>query len=162
MDNCLVNLSGKKNGFMPLDMLNESIVREVKRMMHLHVTPETDEWLWEVVSVLIMVFWNVRRKIAEETDSEIFDFHSSKVNPWKDITHVTNTIPQDHLCNEHVDRLQGEGYIAKDLFAKCLIALSNTETIEALKQAMRVPDGAEWDESGMNQRARMNWRAREI
>jgi len=158
MDNCVVNLSGKKNGFMPLDMLNEYIVREVKRMMHPHVTPETDEWLREVVSVLIMIFWDVRRKIAEETDSEIFDYHSSKVSPWKDISRVTDKVLRDQLCTHNVDRLPaGMKYTTKDMFVDGLVALANTKNIEALKKAMRVSDGSDWDEPDDEDGDELTW-----
>ena len=147
MDNCLVNLSGKKAGFMPLDMLNEYIVREVKRMMHPHVTPETDAWLREVVSLLTMVFWDVRRRIAQETDSNIFDYHSSTVSPWKDSILVANKILRDGLCDARVNRLGGEKYIAADMFADGILALAKTDKIENLKKAMLGADGADWDES---------------
>jgi len=45
MENCLVNLSRKRKGFMPLDQLNEYIVQEVKDKMQPYMTEQTDDFL---------------------------------------------------------------------------------------------------------------------
>jgi len=54
MENCLVNLSGKRKPFMPLDMLNEYIVPEVKDKMIIICG----------TSLLTMFFWATRRKFT--------------------------------------------------------------------------------------------------
>jgi hypothetical protein len=82
-----------------------------------------------------------------EMDSDIFNYHSSKVSPWKDISRVIDKVLRDQLCTHNVDRLPaGMKYTTKDMFAEGLVALANTENIEALKKAMRVSDGSNWDE----------------
>src|SRR5277367_321447 len=57
MDTSLVNLSGKRKGFMPLDQLNEYIVREVKDNMQAYMTEQTDDYLRNKLSLLTMFFW---------------------------------------------------------------------------------------------------------
>ena len=42
MKNAVVNLSGKKNGFIALDMLNEYIVRKVNALISDNLTPSMD------------------------------------------------------------------------------------------------------------------------
>ena len=64
---------------MALDEFNEYIVREVKEMIANNVTPATDSHLRNTLSLLITLMWDARRKI-DETDANIFDFHSSKVD----------------------------------------------------------------------------------
>ena len=73
---CMVNLSGKREGFIALDALNEYIVREVKRLVSAGVTFKTDEHLRNVLSLLVMDFWDIRRKMSEEAEMYIFDYHS--------------------------------------------------------------------------------------
>ena len=90
MENCLVNLSGKRNAFMPLDQLNEYVVREVKDKMQPYMTEQTDDYLRNKISLLTMFFWEVRRKFAHETDAEIFNFHSSSIDEWNEIRQVTD------------------------------------------------------------------------
>src|SRR5271156_1933218 len=85
MENCLVNLSGKRNAFMPLDQLDEYMVWEVKDRMQPYMTEQMDDYLRNKLSLLTMFFWDVRRKCTYETDAQIFDFHSSSVNPWTTI-----------------------------------------------------------------------------
>ena len=85
METCLITTSGKENSFVALDEFNEYIVREVKEMIANNVTPATDSHLRNTLSLLITLMWDPRRKIADETDANIFDFHSSKVDSWPDM-----------------------------------------------------------------------------
>lgn len=106
MENSLINLSGKRGGFMALDMLNEYIIREVKNLIANIITSATDEYLRNVFSPLVMIFWGIRRKMGEEAEVNIFDFHSSPVNSWIEICKVANDILKTGLYQSCDDRGQ--------------------------------------------------------
>src|SRR6266496_5134791 len=103
MENCLVNLSGKRKAFMALDQLNEYIVRDIKDKMQPYMTEQMDDYLRNKMCLLTMFFWDIRRKFADEIDAEIFDFHSSSVDEWNDIRRVTDKILEGDLVN-HCDK----------------------------------------------------------
>ena len=69
MENCLINPSGKKEGFMACDYLGEWVVREVKRMMHHNLNDVTAKFLYDVIAPQVMLFREVRKKLAEESGS---------------------------------------------------------------------------------------------
>ena len=54
LNQCLVNVTGKPDGFYATDLLNEHIVREVKKMMVHNATPKTDRFLRETISPQVM------------------------------------------------------------------------------------------------------------
>jgi hypothetical protein len=146
MENCLINLSGKRWGFVALDMLNEYIVREVKSLIANIVTPATDEYLRKVLSPLIMIFWEIRRKMGEEAEVNIFDFHSSPVNSWREICKVANGILKTGLYQLCDDQGQQDGFIAQDLFADGVFAIAKTGLIEKLKKVLMNEKGYEGNE----------------
>ena len=84
---------------MALDEFNEYIVREVKEMIANNVTPATDSHLRNTLSLLITMMWDARRKIADEMDANIFDFHSSKVDSWWDIKLIADNILQSGILS---------------------------------------------------------------
>ena len=141
MENCLVNLSGKRKAFMPLDMLNEYIVREVKDNMQPYMTEQTDDYLWNKLSLLTMFFWEVKRKFAGETDVDIFDFHSSNVDEYNDIRHVTDKVLREGLVKVCVDRPSRGGRMVSDLFVEGIGAMADGETISKVKKSLLKPVG---------------------
>jgi len=89
LKNCLVSISGKRDGFYALDELNEYVVREVKNMMVHNATPKTDEHLREVISLQIMFFMRLKMKMAEESDATfVFDYHHQDVDTSADVDSV--------------------------------------------------------------------------
>jgi hypothetical protein len=131
-------MSGKREGFMALDMFNEYIVREVKHLMGNNVTEETDAYLRDVLSPLVMIFWESRRKMAEETESNIFDFHSSPVDSWIEILKIANWNMKGRLYSwsDGAVQKQNDSFEAPDLFIQGLITLSNTISINKLKNTL--------------------------
>lgn len=138
MQNCLINMSGKREGFIALDMFNEYIVREVKNLMSDNVTEETDEYLRDVLSPLVMIFWESRRKMAEETESNIFDFHSSPVDSWIEILKIANWNMKGRLYpwSDGAGQKQSDSFKAPDIFIQGLITLSGTIPITKLKNTL--------------------------
>lgn len=125
MENCLINLSGERWGF---------------------VTPATDEYLRKVLSPLVMIFWEIRRKMGEEAQVNILDFHSSPVNSWREICKVANGILKSGLYQLCDDQGQQDGFIAQDQFADGLFAIAKTGLIEKLKKAWMNEKGNEGNE----------------
>ena len=149
--NCVVNLSGKAGGFVALDSVNEYLVREIKAMMGQSVTPETNERLRNVLSLLVFDFKDIKRTIADEADAEIFDFHSTPPSPWHDIRRIAPLILEGRLlasggsedsqleAGDAEDRLESpplDSYKALDLFAKGSAELGTTKAIRKLKDGI--------------------------
>jgi len=109
MENCLINPSGNKVGFMACDYLCEYVVREVKRMMHHNVNDKTSKFLREVIGSQLMLFRNIRKKMAEETDAPTYGFHSSAVKTMKEVEIVADKLLQDNLMTFEAGRGKEEG-----------------------------------------------------
>ena len=135
METCLVTTSGKENSFVALDEFNEYIVREVKEMIANNVTPATDSHLRNTLSLLITLMWDARRKVADETDANIFDFHSSKVDSWRDIQLIADNILQSGILPGITqDTMEGETQSpAPDLLMKGMAKLAAIGPLDKLK-----------------------------
>lgn len=137
---CVVNISGKREGFVALDMLNEYVVREVKSLISTVVTSQTDEHLRNVLSLLVMVFWDIRRKISEETEMYVFDYHSSKVNSLVESRKVADYILRSTLVvtGGEAQATQSDGaFEANDCFMSGVHRLSKTQCIAKLKRTLQ-------------------------
>jgi hypothetical protein len=139
MENALVNLSGKRDGFMALDQLNEYMVREVKNKMQPYMTEQTDDYLRNKLSLLTMFFWEVRRKFADETDADIFDFHSSTVDDWEEIRRVVEKILDGGVMRAHEKKGIDEPRTVTDLFMEGISVLADGETVSKVKKSLLKP-----------------------
>lgn len=92
MENCLVNPSGKREGWMACDYLGEYIVREVKTMMHHNVNDANSKFLRLTLSPLILSFRNVRKQMIQECDVPFRSQHSSKMDTHFDVHLIARTI----------------------------------------------------------------------
>jgi len=151
--NCVVNLSGKNAGFVALDSLNEYLVGEVKSMMGQSVTPEMNERLRNVLSLLVFDFKDIKQTMANESHAEIFDFHSTPPTPWHDIRRIARLIVEGRVLvlptgntdsaedmladgDESLEIPQSDSYAATDLFVKGITELAGTKSIMKLKDAL--------------------------
>jgi hypothetical protein len=143
LDNCLINISGKREAFLACDMLNEYVVREVKAMMQPNVTPASDEYLRRNLSLLVMYFRELRRCFSDQLESNDKDFHSSKVNPWKDIEVIVNRMLKDGICT-HTEGREARDAEARDLFMEGLKELGVGNGVANLRSSIlaerTVPD----------------------
>ena len=98
MENCLVNPSGKREGWMACDYLGEYIVREVKAMMHHNVNEANSKFLRLTLSPLILNFRNMRKLMTQECDVPFQSQHSSKVDTQFDVRLIARTVLQDQFC----------------------------------------------------------------
>lgn len=164
--NCVVNLSGKAAGFVALDSVNEYLVREIKAMMGRSVTPETNERLRNVLSLLVFDFKDIKRTLADEADAEIFDFHSTPPSSWHDTRRIARLILEGRLlaprgpensemeaggAGESFESPRLDSYEALDLFATGIAELGTTKAIRKLKEGIRKGDILYgWDEDEEN------------
>jgi Family of unknown function (DUF6589) len=134
LSQCLVNVSGKPDSFYPTDLLNEYIVREVKKMMVHNATPQTDRFLREVISPQVMFNMRLKMKMAEESDATyIFDYHHQDVDVSADI----DTIANDCLRRNSFEHVIGREPAVKevpDLLVAGIKELSATKRILEYKE----------------------------
>jgi len=138
LENSLVNLSGKKNGWVPCDAVNEHVVREAKAMRVSNSNPATDDHWRNVVSLQTMLLPDVKAKMAEECGSFLFDYHSSAVEGMTDAIAIATILLRDGVCTQREQRdVSGEhgkqGMVA-DLFVRGQVALATTRRITELKK----------------------------
>jgi hypothetical protein len=79
--------------------------------MRPNASPKTDEFLRENISPMIMLFYTLRQKFADETVTNIFDMHSSTVDPGLEIRKVCDKTLKDGLCIVQEGR---DGHVARD------------------------------------------------
>jgi hypothetical protein len=116
-DNCLINPSGKREGFMACDYLGEYVVREIKSMMHNNINEKTNDFLWNSLSPLILSFRNVRKLMAAECDVPYSSTHSTRVNTKPDTCMIARIVLEGHIWELQENRtsslkpsdLHGEG-----------------------------------------------------
>jgi len=139
----VVNLSGKQHGFIPLDMLNEHIVREVKAIIPDNLTPSTDNRVRNVCSLLVMNFRDIRKHISTELDVKIFDHHSSRVSPWRDSVAVANKLIAERIHRRAAEGAEGSR-VSEDsimnLHVHGLAALASGLGIARMKQRWLAED----------------------
>src|SRR5436190_19571329 len=78
MENCLINLSEKGQGFMPCDMVIEYVVREIKSLIDPSFSPASDERLRNKISLLVMHLRDWRRNMAKKVEAKNDNNHSTK------------------------------------------------------------------------------------
>jgi len=138
LENSLVNLSGKKNGWIPCDALNERVVKEAKAMRVNNSNPATDDHWRNVVSLQTMLLPDAKLKMADECGVFISDYHSSAVEGMTDAKAVATTLLRDGVCKQKKQRdISGElGKQGKvdDLFVRGQMALATTKKIREFKE----------------------------
>jgi len=129
MENCLINPSGSREGWMACDYLGEYIVREVKSMMHHNVTPATDKFLREVISPLILTFRDARKNMWKACDANFQSQHSTAVSASVDIRHIADRVLRFHMSEYQQGRI--ETFEAADLYGKGLESLLSFKKLDA-------------------------------
>ena len=129
MQNCLINPSGRAEGWVACDYLGEYVVREVKNMMHNNLNSATGFFLRETVSRLIMSFRNIRKKMMSECDYNPSD-KSSRVGTHSQVALVMDDILGARRCEVQEGR-QNCSTSFRDLYGNGLDALSGGRKIAA-------------------------------
>src|SRR5579859_6557921 len=86
--NCIINVSGKKGGFMPDDKLNEFIVGQVKATEYAHASSEATEFQHDVRALLTMHFLDLRESFTNQLGVKLSDFHKKEVDKTADVRTV--------------------------------------------------------------------------
>jgi hypothetical protein len=77
-ENSLVNLSGRKDGWLAADAINERVVREAKAMRVNNCNSEKDHYWRNIVGLQSMSVLDVEAKMAKELGAYVSDYHSRR------------------------------------------------------------------------------------
>jgi hypothetical protein len=138
-DHCLVNLSGKKGGFIADDNANEHVVREVKDFLTNHKgSADENKHVCDVLSPQSGVFMDARQKTSEQYDINFFDTHHSVVDTVRDIVCILDVLFKEKVFVEDFGRddTQNETEVAS-LFTRGLEVLSTTQRIADYKKKVK-------------------------
>jgi hypothetical protein len=131
----LINISGKRDGWIPCDQVNEDVVKENKAMMGDRMTPETDHHVRNVNALLIFTFRHTKTKLARECDAYVSDYHSSAVDPSKDIATIANILLRDQVCSWNPERSTPEAQQEiSDLYVSGQRSLGQTSRLSNYKK----------------------------
>jgi hypothetical protein len=130
MDNCLINPSGRREGWMACDYLGEYVVREIKSMMHNNVNQATSEFLWNTISPLILSFRNVRKVMEHECDVPYSTMHSTKVTSVRDVESVAKRVLDNGVCHFRPGDEPVQDKPVPDLHGTGISILSDLESIK--------------------------------
>lgn len=149
MHNCLINPSGKKEGWMACDFLGEYVVREVKNLMPFNINETTSRTLRNVYSPQIMLFREVRKKMQEETDAPTFGEHSSSVAIYGEVETVATRLITGKFCKRQANRPSGDDPERKDLHMVGIEELGKTKRIATYIEKLEYQQGFldnDWEE----------------
>lgn len=157
LNNCLINPSGKAQGFMACDYLCEYVVREVKNMRRHNINDITNEFLNNTIAPQVLFFREVRKKVAEETDAPTYGSHSSPVEKYGEVTSVVRHLLRDGVarltpgCEEGEERRESE---STDLFWKGQLELLSTSGLQRYVERMEQLRTFEFDPDDGDQLSR--------
>jgi hypothetical protein len=135
MENCLINLSGKQNGFRACDAVCEHLIREIKAIVPHNVTETTLRYLFDKISPQIFFLRDVRRKMMIETGSPAVSMHSSKVSTFEDIRTVADELLATNMY-QHVPNRRAEESVRVDLHGEGQTSLAFSDCIEKYKLSL--------------------------
>src|SRR5436305_14177434 len=103
-------------------------------MRHNRVTSETNNHVRNVNSLLTFSFRESRKKLTQECDAYITDFHSFSVDIFKDVMCIASKLLQHDICNRNVFRNNDEQQKeVMNLFIQGQHVLSLTQRITKYK-----------------------------
>jgi hypothetical protein len=128
MENCLVNPSGKAEGWVACDFLGEYIVGQVKKMMHPNQTPAISNLLYNYISLLIIPFLDVRRKMLNECDVPFSTTHSTKKSTRFEVANIVKRVLEEGFLTMVAGRTAPKEDV--DLHGKGIQSLAEFKNIE--------------------------------
>ena len=136
LENSLINLSGRSEGWLPCDAINERVVREAKAMRVNNSNPATDDHWRNTIGVQTMLLPDVKEKMAEECGTYISDYHSTPVEKMTDVRAIAAILLKDGVCTQRPKRkvLGGKQSKMTDLFVQGQLALATTKKITEFKR----------------------------
>lgn len=122
LENCLINPSGKKEGWMATDFFCEWIIGELKAMFPDNVTEQSLEYMRDTISPQVMFFRRVREKMRAETEAVHTGDHSSIVKRTSEVDHIASRVLQEGLWAFKAGRETRESE-RTDLYGQGLVAI---------------------------------------
>ncbi len=149
MENCLINPSAKKEGWMACDFLGEYVVQEVKSMMPFNINETTGHTLQKTYSPQIMIFQDTRKKMHQELEAPTFGYHSSLVKTHGDVEWIMDRLTEGQFCKKWVNRPTGDDAERHDLHITGLEELGTTVWIVKYIKKLEFQQGFlenDWEE----------------
>lgn len=100
---CLVNPSGLKGRFHPLDRFNEHKIRKLKAMIRPSSNPESDEFFCRTVAFNFTSLASVKAKVQHATRSTNYKDQHQAVDAAKDLQTLFRTLMVDGVFKELFD-----------------------------------------------------------
>ena len=141
MDFCLINPSGKKEGWMACDYFGEYVVREVKAMMHNDKGEVNDRFLRQTISPLILNFRAIREVMETQAGVPFRSQHSTPVQSSADVLAIAQKLMYQRVCRWVPGR---SGPMRKDLFTEGRASLAGQQPlkkyVEHMQKVLGLPD----------------------
>jgi len=134
MDFCLLNPSGKKEGWIACDYFGEYVVREVKAMMHNDKGEVNDRFLRQTISPLILNFRAIREIIETQVSAPFRGQHSTQVQSSADIVAIAQKLIYEGACRSEPGR---GGPISTDLFSEGRDLLAGQQPLKKYVEHMQ-------------------------
>jgi hypothetical protein len=126
LDFCLINPSGKQEGWMACDYFGEYVVREVKGMMHNDTGEAQDRFLRQTLSPLIMNFREMRQVMEVQCGVPFSSQHSTPVDSSADVAAIATRLVAEGVFHFESGR---DGPTCKDLFLDGQTALAGMKPL---------------------------------
>jgi hypothetical protein len=128
MENYLINPSDKAEGWMACDFLGEYVIGQVKKMIHPNQTAPMKDLLYNYISLLIMSFLDVRRKMLKECDISFSTTHSTKKSTRFDVDKIVERVFEEGMLRMQAGR--GARKEFSDLHDKGILKFAEMKNIE--------------------------------
>jgi hypothetical protein len=133
-ENCLINTSGKIGGWMACDLVNEYVVRENKSLAPPSMTEALESYLCNSLAPQMWVLFGIKRKMADECDTNRFGNHSSSVKTSSDVKVLVSELVDSNFCRDLRTRNAEDESEALDLFVVGLGKLATTQRLAQYKR----------------------------
>ena len=134
MDFCLLNPSGKKEGWMACDYFREYVVQEVKAMMHNDKGEVNDRFLPQTISPLILNFRAIREVIETQAGVSFRSQHSTPVQSSADVLAIAQKLMYQGVCRWVPER---SGPMRNDLFIEGQALLAGQQPLKKYVEHMQ-------------------------
>jgi hypothetical protein len=138
LDNCLLNPSGSRKGFMPDDMVGELVVRYFKELVPDNLNPARSTFLREVLARNVMILRDVRNNVLRISGATNYYQHSSTVTRLFAVRMIAEELLRQEIFVHHSPQRPDEMDIkpAKDLYDDGALKLWTAVPIRKYQEKM--------------------------
>jgi hypothetical protein len=139
LENCLVNQSGKKKGWEPVDKANEHLINDIKNIIDPNSTPSRDRHWRNTQSRNVLFYRELRTNIYFGCGAPQYGTHSSKVKAVKDVKRAAEKLMEWKIFKQEPGRKycsedNKDCSIPMDLFGQGQEAMSSGRAIVRYKR----------------------------